>query len=82
MRLTFTLRNDDVAGLEVHVEPWCFPYFVPSGSVLKFHYEAEIATETLVETEVRGSGFIAVWCRSDDPPLAELDGKSVEPMWG
>ena len=81
MRLTFKLRNEHDAELEVDVEPWCFPYFVPRGSSLVLHYEAASCSDAIEEIEVRGAEWIAVWFDSSTPPDVEMDGKPVGPMW-
>ena len=81
MRLTFTLRNEHVAELEVDVEPWCFKYYVQRGSSLVFHYEASAGSDPRGEVELRRPDWMAVWFDSSGPPDVEIDGKPVEPMW-
>ena len=81
MRLAFKVWNDQLAELEVHVEPWCYPYFVPHGSTLTFHYDVDAASDAIGEVEVRRGDWLAVWFESEGPPTAQLDGQPVEPMW-
>jgi hypothetical protein len=81
MRRMFNLWNDHSAELEVHVEPWCNPYFVSRGCTIIFHYDAATESDATVTIELRGPDIIAVWFNSRVPPEAELDGKAVDPMW-
>ena len=76
MNSAYEIRNEISESLEIWVEPWCHPYFVPRGSVLRLSYvaSAEWPIQTVVTPE-----RLVVWTNSNYAPTAELDGKAVSP---
>lgn len=76
MNAAYEIRNQVSEELEVWVEPWCHPYRVPRGSVLRLSYAA--SAEYPLHTEVTPGGIV-VWTNSEREPAAELDGMAVAP---
>ena len=77
MTTAFEIRNEATDRLEIWVEPWCHPYFVPRGSMLKLIYAAgpdPLSTELTPER-------LVVWPNSECEPDAELDGRRVSPQF-
>ena len=82
MRLTHKIINREVPKLEIHIEPWCEPYYLECGSEIVFHFEVKSTSEAYLTTEYRAADWVALWSDAVNPPSAELDGKAVKPMWG
>jgi hypothetical protein len=72
----YEIRNEISESLEIWVEPWCHPYFVPRGSTLRLIYVA--SAEWPILTELTPERLV-VWTNSKYEPTAELDGKAVSP---
>jgi hypothetical protein len=74
MSAAFEIRNDMSDVLEVWIEPWCHPYYVPRGSTLGLSYKAEgtLLTEHTAER-------LVVWLNSKYEPDAVLGGRRVLP---
>lgn len=75
----YEIRNDVADELEVWIEPWCHPYRIPRGAVLKLVYAAAegapLYTEALPER-------LVVYTNSAYAPDAELNGQPVAPDFG
>jgi hypothetical protein len=80
MRLMHSVKNEQADELWITVEPWAYPYRVPRGSVLVFHYEAKAEEDGRVDTELTPDCLV-IWFGSVYAPTAELDGKPIEPAW-
>jgi hypothetical protein len=76
MNAAFEIRNLLSEELHVWIEPWCHPYRVPKGSILRLSYAA--STEHPLHTEVTPDGIV-VYTNSDHEPAAEVDGRAVAP---
>jgi hypothetical protein len=75
----YEIRNDFCDELEVWIEPWCHPYRVPRGSVLKLSYNA--LPGVALHTEQMPDRLV-VYTNSAYAPAAELDGRPVVPDFG